>query len=38
MKAAAPALKNAKPPARAKGVAPKGGAAKDMKRPAGGIE
>jgi hypothetical protein len=38
MKAAAPALKNAKPPARAKGVAPKGGAAKDMKRPAGGVE
>jgi hypothetical protein len=38
MKAAAPALKNAKPPARAKGVAQKGGAAKDMKRPAGGIQ
>jgi hypothetical protein len=38
MKAAAPALKNAKPPARAKGVAPKGGPAKEMKRPAGGIE
>ena len=35
MKAAGPALKKAKPPARARGAAPKGGPAPDTKRQAG---